>query len=395
MSRKDLKYIFLLTALFVLYILVEIFSPQPANWTVTYDEDHKIPYGTYVLNELMPDLFEGQSIQNSNATLYDLKNSDNDFENLLIICNSFSLDREDEDALVEMLEKGKHVFIAAGWFYGTLFDSLNISVSHSLVKDFAGVRDTSLIYMSDGSSFDEEGPFKYLSSHASLFFYAYDSLKADIIATDHEKDPVLIRYQIGEGSLILCTLPMAFTNYYMLRDRNEYFASNALSQLPVGKVHRTNFYQYGRLEPMSKLRFVLTQPPLAWAYYLMVSAILIYLLFESKRRQRAIPVVAPPKNSTLDFIGTMGNLYFNKGNNKNIAIKKITYFLDHLRQRYFLKTDKLDDDFERKLAMKTNKSPEKTKELLNLIKIVEQKKMLSDQELIELNDKIEDYYFNQ
>jgi hypothetical protein len=45
-------------------------------------------------------------------------------------------------------------------------------------------------------------------------------------------------------------------------------------------------------------------------------------------------------------------------------------------------------------VMKTGKSFEQTSELISLIKGIEQKKSLNDQELIKLNDTIEDYYFN-
>jgi hypothetical protein len=391
--KKDKKYIILLISLFVLYILVEVLSPPPINWNVTYDENHKIPYGTFALNSLLPDLFPGQRITNSNSTIYDL--IDGDFKSLIIISQSFSLGEEDEASLLEMLDQGKHVFIAAERLGGKLMDSLKISVSHSIVKGFAStMQDSVAVFMAEGTPFTDKGPYNYLTAHASLYFYSYDTSKAEVLAVDESKDPFLIRYKIGNGELVLSTLPMAFTNFYLMMDKNHNFASNALSVLPVGDIHLTNFYHYGRLEPLSKLRFILSHPSLKWGYYLAIFAVVLFMIFESKRRQRPIPVITPPSNSTLDFIGTMGNLYLNKGNNINIANKKITYFLDYLRQRYFLKTDKLDDEFAERLAMKTSRNVVETKELVALIRKVELSGISNDDELLLLNDKIEDYYFN-
>ncbi len=393
MKKKDIKYFIILISMFVLYILVETLSPPPVNWQVTFDENHKIPFGTYAVDQLLPEIFEGKEITHSNATIYDLYEEDIDFKNLLIICNSFTPSEEDEEILFEMLEEGKHVFIAADWFSGKFFDSLKISVSHSITRSLSmSLTDTSMVYMSSGFSFPEMGPFKYMPNHSSLFFYSFDSTRADVLATNSHKDPCLIRYQMGEGSLILSTLPMAFTNYYFLKEDNHWFIANSLSMMPAENLHLTNYYQYGRLEPISKLRFILTNPSLTWAYYLVIAGLIIFMLFESKRRQRPIPVIKPPENSTLNFIDTIGNLYFNQGNNKNIASKKITYFLDFLRRRYYLKTDKLDSDFAMKLAQKTNRDPEEVKELVKLITQVEQIQTFDNASLVMLNNKIEEYY---
>jgi len=89
---------------------------------------------------------------------------------------------------------------------------------------------------------------------------------------------------------------------------------------------------------------------------------ILFVLFEMKRRQRIIPVIAPLRNTTLDFVQTVGNVYFNQRDNKNIAIKKITYFLEFVRSNFFLSTSNMNDEFIEALSKKTAmKQQDKTK----------------------------------
>jgi hypothetical protein len=49
------------------------------------------------------------------------------------------------------------------------------------------------------------------------------------------------------------------------------------------------------------LRFFLTNDFLRWALRLSVFGLILYILFEMKRRQRVIPVITPLRNSTVRF----------------------------------------------------------------------------------------------
>ena len=87
-------------------------------------------------------------------------------------------------------------------------------------------------------------------------------------------------------------------------------------------------------DQQSIFRYIFTQPALTWAYYLVLIGLLFYALFAGKRTQRVIPVVEPPRNTSLEFAQTVGRLYFQQGDHDNLARKKIQYFLAGLRERY-------------------------------------------------------------
>ncbi|MEJ7677787.1 MAG: hypothetical protein WKG06_07955 [Segetibacter sp.] len=65
-----------------------------------------------------------------------------------------------------------------------------------------------------------------------------------------------------------------------------------------------------------------------------LAGLLLYVLFEMKRRQRIIPVITPLKNSTLDFVKTVASVYYNEKDNNGIADKKVNYFLEFVRSRF-------------------------------------------------------------
>ena len=74
-----------------------------------------------------------------------------------------------------------------------------------------------------------------------------------------------------------------------------------------------------------------------WAALLTaIFALLLYVVLEMRRKQRTIPVMTKPKNDSLEFVKTIGRLYHDKGDHKNLCRKMSAYFLEHVRNRYKL-----------------------------------------------------------
>ncbi len=166
--------------------------------------------------------------------------------------------------------------------------------------------------------------------------------------------------------------------------------ARTLSYLPVQDVYWTEYYQAGRMEASTPLRYVLSQPPLRWALYLLLVGLLLFMVLESRRKQRAIPVAQPPTNTTLEFVNTVSNLFLRTRDHHNIAEKKIHYFLDELRTRYRLDTSTLDDAFRAQLMHKSGKSEEEVNGLLTSIQHARQQQgSLSADALVQLSRRID------
>jgi hypothetical protein len=206
---------------------------------------------------------------------------------------------------------------------------------------------------------------------------------------------VKITYESG-GSISIHLAPMAFTNFFLLHDDNKQYYDNALSHLPkdVEVVKWDDYFRNrtaNKKEGFSKLSPFLNNDILKWAFWLTVVLFGIIYLFESKRKQSIVPVIPPVKNASLDFVKTIGRLYFQRKDNKDLALKMSAHFLDYVRNRYNLPTSVLNEEFENKLAYKSDYDRTAIHDIVYSIKTLSDQLSLTDEELLTFNDKLEKF----
>ncbi len=362
------------------------------DWTVTFSHEDKNPYGTYALNQLLPSVVKNK-VRNSYQTLYELKDSLQSHQNIFILSGRFSPGKEDTEMLLNYAEQGGTLFISANNYYGAFADTLGLATGDSFFlgsKAFIQNDSASLHFVS--RVMDTTRQFRFKRANIHNYFSDIDSVKATVISKNDFYQPVSVRIKKGLGEIILNCTPMVFTNIHLLDNNNHEFASTSLSYLPQKDTYWTEFYHLGRMEVATPLRFILTTEPLRWAYYLTLISILLFIVFEAKRKQRIIPIINPLANTTLEFVGTIGNLYYQRADHKNIAEKKIQFFLDQIHSTYFIGTNNRDEAY---LILLSKKSgvPEKTlRELLNMINHITTQEKISSTELTRLNELIENFH---
>ena len=390
--RKDWKYILYISLAFGLFVIVKLLSPKNYDWTITFAHDDKNPYGAYAFSNLLPEVFPNRTISHSYKTLYEIKDSLDGVENIVIISSSFSADKEDSKTLLQHVEKGGSVFISAEYFLGHFSDTLSLKTYDYFFKsgNIFTKRDTSYLKFAN-AQLDTLDEFHYRRDNIHNYFSQFDTTGTTVVAKNDYNYPVTIRMKIGKGNLILNCTPLIFSNIYLLPSNNHQFVSKTLSYLPIQNVMWTEYYHLGRMESTTPLRFILTSEPLRWGYYIAIISILMFMLFEMKRKQRIIPIVKPLANTTLEFVGTIGNLYYQSGEHKSIAEKKIHFFMDQLRTKYWLTTTHLDEPFVSMASKKTGRSEEEVQQLIGVINSIRSKEKISEQELIDLNNRIEKF----
>ena len=388
--RKDWKYILYISAAFGLFVIVKLISPKQYNWSVTYSFEDKDPYGGYVLYQLLGSVFDKESIHHSYKTLYELSDSVSKNDNILIISSSFNGGKEDSDFLLRHVAQGGRVFISAQYFQGHFADTLGVGTSDYF---FSGGE---IVMNKDSASLkfvnanvDTVREFYYRRENIHNYFNHFDTVRTSVIAKNDKGKPVTIRVRWGDGDFILNSTPLAFTNVYLLAGSNYEFASTTLSYLANAPVEWTEFYHLGRMETGTPLRFILNNEPLRWAYYITIVAILLYMIFEMKRKQRIIPVIKPLANTTMEFVQTIGNLYYQSSGHKSIADKRIHFLLDQIRSRHWMNIGKLDEAFVLALARKTGKPEEDIRKLVISMNSILAKSNITSEELLELNREIE------
>jgi hypothetical protein len=372
--RKEWKYYLILGAALLLLILAEILTPKPTDWTFSLHHKHKSPYGTFILFENLSYLFPEQSVRPVYRTLYELKEEGYEKENILLLAADFAPDQQDAEVLWEMLNSGGYIMATARHFSGPLADTFKLETDVKLEETIVQEEDT-------------------LRLEESLYYFsAYDSSSMEVLATNEAGNPILLRYSLGEGALLLSSVPQVYTNYFMLQEGLYQEAAQSLHYLPVRNVLWNEYYHLGRMEPTTPLRFLLSVPALRWAVYLSLAGLLLFMIFESKRRQRAIPIVMPPSNSTLDFVQTVSNLFLRNSNHQEMAKKKNIYFREYLLSHYRLDGDWQDENFRERVAHKTGKKRAEVDEIFDFIISLQAKQYLTSEELLRLNQKIDTFY---
>jgi hypothetical protein len=397
---KDWRYILYVAGAIVLFLIVKLTSPKQYDWTVSLEHDNKDPFGAYALHALLPSQFKSVRLTTSNQTFYEFKDSLQKKETVFILASNFSGDKEDTEALLDYVGKGATAFISAQYFWGKFADTLNVSTSDYFFADANAMQAGKTYSASDSSSLrfanhalDSTRTYFFKRDNIHNYFETFDTTRTTIIAWNDRHKPVSLKVQWGDGHFILNSTPIAFTNIYLMRSEHlAEFAGKMLSYLPERNVYWTEFYQVGRRESATPLRFVLTNEPLRWAYYLTLGAILLFMIFEAKRKQRIIPVIKPLANTTLEFVSTIGNLYFQKGDHKDIAEKKIQFLMEQIRAKYWLHTTRIDDVFLTSLASKAGKSLEEVMILFKTIKTISSQPSVSAEQLMDLNQKIEKFH---
>lgn len=382
---KDFKiYLSVAAAFLIIYLVAQYNKPAAINWAPTLYYQDKIPFGTYIVHRQLNHVLPGTRVVKTNASLYrTLHDSSLAAGNYIIIARSVNLSHNDVNELFKYVRAGSNVFISCFNIKGILADTLKLSIAYEFTKGNAGLKFAN-------KQLDTGRAYTFKRDISNQYFKDLDTARATVIGKNSYGHATFLSYKFGKGSIYLCANPEVFSNYALLSDGGADYAAKALSYLPPAKITFWDQFQNGDVnDEESPLRVFFSYPNLQWAYYLSLAGILIFVLFEIKRRQRVIPVIEPLKNATLEFVNVVGQVYYEKRNNANMAHKKILYLMAHLRDEYQLKTNVPDNELIQKLIDKLGVEPGLARELINHINYIGAQQHVTDHELIVLNQLIE------
>ena len=378
-------------------VIIDGSKPIPINWTPTYDTKDKIPFGLYVLDKEFAGILNNRKFKKLDFTPYEYFRTDNlknsaqtlQVEGTFLRISEFSeLDKLSSIALLDFAGRGNNVFLSMKDFPAVILDSLKLAV-----KGEYQFSDSIYNWMAN----PKFGKQKYnlVEGIGNNYFSKIDSATATVLGFQ-SGDSVRINFikiKFKSGNFFLHTQPAAFTNFHLLKKNNFEYAEKVLSYLPKADIIWYTKNQNGEKISTSPLRFIFSQPALKAAWFLFLIGMLLFMIFNAKRRQRVVPIIKPLQNSSVDFTKTIGNLYFQEGEHSNLIDKKIIYFLDKIRSQYLLETITLDDNFIKKLHQKSGKNLVDIQNIVFSINHHRKNNFESiEADLIELNAAIERFF---
>lgn len=382
----------------------------------TYRKNDTKPFGGYVafnrlkeqmdfryieINEDPFDVAWKSMIEYSTNTKYSLY--------FLLTGNLVTSDSE-SDALYDYVLAGNDLFIAADFISENFLNKIGCETDRQkeIETEMSGSMKTTSVRINLIQKKSPEFPYYYYPFYNS--FVNYDSSTVSVLGVNELGKPNFLVFFIGKGRLYLDAAPRAFSNYFLLEGNNHQYLQNVISFLrPDPKnIFWDEFYKKqdirrkrnpgnsaNQSNNFSSLSVINRYPSLKTAFWLAVVLLLLYVLFTIKRTQRAIDEKPPNVNSTVAFTETVGRLYLQKRNNKNIAEKMATYFYEHVRNKYFLNTTNMNDEFISSLSRKSGVPLELTSQLISSLRLAQDQLDISDEELHSLNQQIQQFLKNK
>lgn len=405
--------IFLLGLATLIYVVVNLLTPAPTNWTLSFSPKEKIPYGLYLTDHLLTAYFPQQPIERTTSPLYEslqtlvAKGVSN--TNFILINYRLGLEPAHLKSLKKYIERGNTVFMSSFEWSKPALDSLGIEVQDFRLGDLAKEMDTFRGGSFEMTAFDKQDSlqaflkhpklknrrFSYPSLWISRIFTKFDSTKSQIWGgldlqkgTIERLAPNFIQVKMGKGALWLHTSPFTFTNYCMVQGDHQDYVAGVFSLLPNQK---TYWYVYDPTggASQSSLRVILAIPVLRWVWYLAWLGAGLFLFSAGRRHVRAMPVIEPPRNTQVAFVRTLGRFYLSRGHHKDLVEKKVLYWLAQTRQKYRIATHPLDEQFVAQYSAKTGKNQAEVAALCRLIEALHQKTSLREQEAVEVCRQID------
>jgi hypothetical protein len=396
MQARSRKYVFILVLTLSLAVGVQWLTPEPIDWSWSLERDDTRPYGSAIAFDVLADLFPGAEVVAQDLPPYlVLRDTSVTEVNYLFVSQVFAPDVVEAEKMLAFSARGNAIFIAAARIQGALADTLGLDVHAMAPVTAPGIgesaRDSvSLNFVNPTLRTDSAWAFPRGAADRS--FSAFDTTRTTVLGGNDADQVNFVRVAVGQGEVFVHLVPLAFTNYHLLEPRGVTYAERALSYLPVRTTWWDSHYKPARSQADTPLRFVLSDPALRWSYYLLLGGVILFVLVEAKRRQRVIPVIAPPRNDSLDFIRTVGRLYHQHGDHVALARKRCTYFLAYVRTRLNLPTHPLDDDLAERIAERSGVERDRVRRLISMIHHAQEQEAISEADLHDLNDQLETFY---
>lgn len=385
------------------------------NWNVSLRKDDKNPYGTYLAYHSLQSFFPGAKMETiSRWSRYDdIAEKDHRGNTSLLIMEGLDLYLSDIEvnSLIAYADMGNEVFIFASNLDGKLEKELGYS---KVPGSSVCYEEIPLTEHNDGT--DNKGalslsnnkePFGYYGRYIKGYFIkntdsnhiAYNTvakkggiaLYPDILGKTGS-GPDIIRFKVGNGHITLHAAPLVLSNYFLLQPGNQKYIDALWNTLPAGitRVYWNEYYKHSA--DHSDFGVLWRYPATRNALLLAIIALILYILFEGKRRQRILPVITPLENSSVSFAETVGRLYYNKGDHSNLAEKMIQHFLEWVRNRYYLNTNYLNDLFIQQLSAKSGQKENMVRNLVEMIHEIRNGYKADEAYLYQLYNSIEQFY---
>ena len=384
----------LLLVLFALLVWVEYSTPKPVDWRRTYSKDDKIPFGCNAFFRLVDeDIYKGKIELQKQTPFNVLLNSPKGKTTYIFINNKLSFSKLDAEYLMQFVTDGHDVLFAANGFWNNpIADTFGISTAEDYNFSFGKDSTRAVSFNFSNPTLKAKKTYTYKKGFENSYFRSFDTSKVSVLATSNDTNAVFIKVPMGKGSFYFLSVPDIYTNYFVVNDPNRDFAYKTLAYINADKIYWDEYYKGKQIDRGSELQFIFGNDSLYAAYLITLISLVIFMVFAMKRRQRAIAIVEPLPNTTLQFVEVIGSVYYNSKNHKIIAEEKINSFYEFLRAKFLVNSRRMDEETFVRISKLSTIPLDEVKRMFLVIGMVLNQGSITESELIELNETIEKFH---
>jgi len=398
------------------------------SWRETYDETSKEPYGAYVFHELLKAEYADEDftiIDDSLANILPTEILDSTKKaNYIFVGPAMFTDSMSTQALLSFVESGNNAFISSKSIpYDLMFYIYYDECYEAYWNDYAALQDSTaeLNIIHPNLRADSNFTYKYYKNftprnynwnYIEPAFFCEEEYSMISLGEMNNELSNFARAAYGKGHFYLHTTPIAFSNLTLQEEQSLAYAGKIVSHLDGESVYydtysrvsegvsrrrneRENWMNNNRtFNTESELSYILSQPALRWAWYISLGLALLYLIFRAKRQQRIIPVTEKNRNTSLEFVGTIGQLYFQQENHQKLAKQKFKLWQAFIRDKYRMATREFDVEFEKKLSAKSDVPQADIHAILTQYNLIQNATGIHSHTLIEFHETMEKFYKN-
>ncbi|HET9056164.1 MAG TPA: DUF4350 domain-containing protein [Chitinophagaceae bacterium] len=405
---RQTKYIYHLVVLIFICVILSACRDNGSKVKLprmmpTYSYKDKLPMGLNVAYRLMNTQF-GQAPVKVNAFSFEktlpLLNLYNSGTIYVIIAEELKLGEAEVSYMLNYVSRGNTLFVSAESIDTVLLRLLKIDIVNNeelnILTDSSNalfMRDQ-LVSIEDPYT-GEYNKYGFFYEDLSSGFERLDTSASGVFGIGANGLPNYLGIKYGSGYIWVHSNPSLFSNYFLLTKNNHQYFEKVFSYLTNRPVivfwddyyHKSHFKQ-----SFFSLRVFFKYPALTMALLTGICLLLLYAAFSGKRKQKIIPILKPNINSSVSFVKTVGLLYLQQNDNKNIALKMVTHFWEYIRSHYFITSHTMDEEFIKALSRKSGVNEVRVRQLVSIVEEMPDKEQISNMELLELHNRIQEFY---
>jgi len=340
-------FIAILLLFYGFYYFIKGYMPK-YRWDENYSYTNEQPYGLKLVYDILSASRSHKDFTLINNAPKNYLKSTDSTSLYIFIGAKFVADSISCETFMDFVQRGNNVFISSitstHFLFQFLTDSQYPLLYHSAYTD--SLVQVTFRNMARDSVFDFN--YRYADKSVDYDWHGFErAFIKDTLAKYHFERVSHIsnglidcfRVKYGKGWFIFHDNPVLFTNYYLSKEQGLKYVNTLFSDYSKPKIYWDEFSKTPLLNGegsshQSPLRFILSERSLRWSWYLIFIFVILFVIFNAKRKQASIKLIPANKNTTVEYITAIATLHYQNNSLVFLADEIMKQFLSFVKHKY-------------------------------------------------------------